>query len=159
MLWNSPKKTQSYFDTIIRTLNDVLGDPNREWLLWGLHLVGLGYHFASKKIKQISEKNSHFFLSETTLPLSYQILKLPGIGIKRKKILLQKINTPDRFSWPYALVCTLLILFQLSWNNEKRKMEKENTKIKKFLFFMKRVAFWLRLSHPQKSYNRFYQLK
>ena len=60
MLWNSPKKTQSYFDTIIRTLNDVLGDPNREWLLWGLYLVGLGYHFASKKIKQISEKNSHF---------------------------------------------------------------------------------------------------
>ena len=41
----------------------------------------------------------------------------------------------------------------------KENMEKENTKINKLLFFMKRVAFWLRLSHPQKSYNRFYQLK
>ena len=56
----------------------------------------------SEKIFKKTQKkiivSHYFFLSEVTLPLSYQIPKSPDIGIKRKKIVLQNVTTPDSFS-------------------------------------------------------------
>ena len=51
-----------------------------------------------KKLRKKLLISHYFFLSDVTPLMSYQIPNLPGIGLKRKKIVLQKVNTPDSFS-------------------------------------------------------------
>ena len=86
---------------IIPNLNDVLGDPTENSSCEVCTKWNSVTNLSIKKFKNTQDKiliSHYFFHSEVTLPLRHQTLKLPGIGIKRKKIALQKVNTPDSFS-------------------------------------------------------------